>query len=86
MFEAPSTKLVCIYNVVHIRLVNLMIANKDPVNTVCNFVTLLKLNGHIQWNKFDFSDIIVAYVDGDAGKVNAVRKIDGLMKGQGSFE
>ena len=86
MFEPPPADLACTYDLVHIRLVNLVIANKDRVSTIRNLAALLKPNGYIQWDEIDLRDTIVTHGAGDAGKVDAVRKMDGLMKGHGSFD
>lgn len=86
MFEPPAAQLLHSYDIVHIRLVNLVIANKDPVGTIRNLAALLKPNGYIQWDEIDISDTVIAHAAGDGGKVDAIRKMDGLMKGHGSFE
>ena len=84
--EAPPADLIHTYNIVHIRLVNIVIANKDPVSTIRNLAALFKPVGYIQWDEIDLGDNVVAHVDGDAGKMDAIRKMNGLMKGHGSWE
>ena len=86
MFEPPPAELAHTYDIVHIRLVNLVIANKDPVSTIRNLAALLKPKGYIQWDENDLSDTIVAHAAGDVGKVDAVRRMNGLMRGYGSLE
>ena len=86
MFEPPPADLANTYDIVHVRLVNVVIANKDPVSTIRNLAALLKPHGYIQWDEIDLSDTVVAHAAGDVGKLDAIRKMDGLMKGHGSFE
>ena len=86
MFKPPPANLIGTYDIVHVRLVVLVIQNKDPVSTIRNLAALLKPNGYIQWDEIDLSDTIVAHAAGEMGKMDAVRKMDRLMKGHGSFE
>lgn len=51
-----------------------------------NLAAVLRPHGYIQWDEMDLSDTIVAHTAGDVGKTDAIRKMDGLMKGHGSFE
>ena len=86
MFNPPPAHLVGTYDIVHIRLVTLVIENKDPVSTIRNLAALLKPNGYIQWDEIDLSETTVAHAEGPMGKMDAVRKMDALMKGHGSHE
>jgi len=45
------------YDVVHIRLLCLVIPNGDPTPVLDNILTLLKPGGYIQWDESDFSRI-----------------------------
>ena len=86
MLQPPPADRVGTYDIVHIRLVTIVIEKKDPVGAIRNLAALLKPNGYIQWDEIELSDTVVAHAAGEMGKVDAVREMDGLMKGHGSHE
>ena len=84
MYEPPPTELVSTYDVVHIRLVCLVVRNKDPVPILHNLALLLKPQGWLQWDEIDVSDSVIMHAGGEGGKTDAVQRMDRLMKGHGA--
>ena len=78
IFIPPSENLSGIYDVVHIRLLTLVI-QQDPVPVIKNVAKLLKPGGYIQWDEMDITDSIVARVN-DSIKIDAMNQMDRLMK------
>ncbi|MCJ1285830.1 hypothetical protein MMC26_005171 [Xylographa opegraphella] len=83
MFDEPPENMVGIYDVVHLRHVILVIDQGDPVPAVKNLAKLLKPNGYLQWDEIDLSRTTVKAVDNSV-KVEAMTKMDILMKGRGT--
>lgn len=82
MFGEAPEDLIGKYDVVHIRLV-VCVVDKDPVPLIKNLAKLLKPHGYLQWDEIDVSDTIITAVD-DSIKRDAITKMAGIMKGQGS--
>ena len=78
IFEPPPADLVGKYDVVHIRLVVLVIA-KEPVPTIRNLAMLLKPGGYLQWDELNMTNSMVITVN-DGIKVEALTKMNRLMK------
>ena len=53
IFEPPPADLVGVYDVVHVRLVLLVIPNNDAAPVVRNVAKLLKPGGYLQWEELD---------------------------------
>lgn len=69
MLEPPPAELAHSYDMVHFRLVKLVLANGNPVvSTMRNLAALLKPKGYIQWDEIDLGDSLVAHASGDGGK------------------
>ncbi|KAF2440274.1 S-adenosyl-L-methionine-dependent methyltransferase [Karstenula rhodostoma CBS 690.94] len=53
MFTPPPAELVGTFDVVHLRLVTLVIKNNDPTALLTNVAQLLKPDGYLQWDEID---------------------------------
>lgn len=84
MYETPPTELIGKYDIVHIRLVGIVVQNKDPSPILGNLALLLKPQGWLQWDEMDISDSVIMHAAGESGKTDAVQKMDRLMKGHGA--
>ena len=69
-----------IYDVVHIRLVILVVKDGDPVPLLRNLAMLLKPRGWLQWDEVDTRDAVVAHPDGAEGKTEALETMAARMK------
>ncbi|MCJ1391624.1 hypothetical protein MMC18_004489 [Xylographa bjoerkii] len=82
VFQAPPPRAVGLYDIVHIRLLTLVIEH-DPVPVITHVAQLLKPGGYIQWDEMDISHSVVARVD-DSVPIDATTRMDQLMKGRGA--
>lgn len=69
---------------VHIRLLAVVVKNKNTMPIIKNVALLLKPHGWLQWDEIDTSDSFVVHVAGKDGKTDAMRRMDGLMRGHGA--
>ncbi|MCJ1432519.1 hypothetical protein MMC27_001876 [Xylographa pallens] len=53
MFDEPPQEFVGQFDIVHVRLVTLVIKNNDPVRLIENLRKLLKPGGYLQWDEVD---------------------------------
>jgi len=82
MFTEPPEHLIGKYDIVHIRLIYLMIDN-DPTPLLQNFHKLLKPGGWLQWDELDLSHTEI--FGAELGlKVDAVTRMDSIMKSRES--
>ncbi|KAF2235508.1 hypothetical protein EV356DRAFT_120428 [Viridothelium virens] len=73
MFTPPPKDLVSTFDVVHLRLVTLVIKNSDPTTLIANVARLLKPGGYMQWDEIDTEGL---YIDApDAVEAEAVSKL-----------
>ena len=87
LYEPPPAELIRAYDIVHVRLLGIVVRDKDPVPILKNMAMLLKPHGWLQWDEIDVSDSVITHAAGEGrGKTDAVRKMDGLMKGHGAPE
>lgn len=63
MFEDVPDDLHGKYDIVHIRLVYLMIQNDDPLPIIRNLIKMLKPNGYLQWDELDGSRMYTVSTD-----------------------
>ncbi|KAL8852119.1 MAG: hypothetical protein Q9221_002942 [Calogaya cf. arnoldii] len=71
------------FDIVHIRLIGITI-DHDPTPAIQNIAKLLKPNGYLQWEEMDLTQSIIATADDDTIKVDAVARMDALMKTHGA--
>ncbi|MCJ1381958.1 hypothetical protein MMC17_005070 [Xylographa soralifera] len=53
MFDEPPQEFVGQFDIVHVRLVTLVIKNNDPILLIENLRKLLKPGGYLQWDEVD---------------------------------
>ena len=58
MFQDPPPHLFGTFDIVHVRLV-LLVIDKDPLPTIRNLTKLLKPGGWIQWDEIDVFDTTI---------------------------
>lgn len=63
VFDPVTDNLVGKYDVVHLRLLILVVENSDPVPVIRNVARLLKPGGYIQWDDLNYPDTHVAKAD-----------------------
>ena len=78
--EKPPEEALGQYDVVHIRLVILVIGKGDPVPVLRNLALLLKPGGWLQWDEVDTGDAVVAHPAGAEGKTEALERMAARMK------
>ena len=107
MYTPPPAEHLGKYDVVHIRLVGVVVKAEDVNVVVRNLSHMLKEGGCLQWDEIDVSDSVIVHVEDDVkeegdvrgigaetgvvgtggkmkGKVEWVRKMEGLMRGHGA--
>lgn len=78
-YEKPPDEARGKYDVVHIRLVILVIGNGDLVPVLRNLALLLKPGGWLQWDEVDTGDAVVAH-PAEEGKTEALERMAARMK------
>ncbi|KAJ6151535.1 hypothetical protein N7470_007132 [Penicillium chermesinum] len=63
VFDPAPENLVGKYDVVHLRLLILVVENSDPVPVIRNVARLLKPGGYIQWDDLNYPDTHVEKAD-----------------------
>ena len=84
IYQPPPTEFVGKYDVVHVRLLGIVVRNKDPMPILQHLASLLKPQGWLQWDEIDVSDSVIMHAAGEGGKTEAVQEMDRLMKGHGA--
>ncbi|MCJ1316255.1 hypothetical protein MMC15_001576 [Xylographa vitiligo] len=78
IFQGPPENLIGTYNIVHMRLLAVVIKH-NPVTVVKNVAKLLKPGGYLQWDEMNITPSIIARVN-DSVKIDATTRMDQLMK------
>ncbi|KAJ5779110.1 hypothetical protein N7457_006830 [Penicillium paradoxum] len=63
LFDSVPKHLLGKYDIVHLRLLILVVQNSDPVPIIQNVTRLLKPGGYIQWDDLNYPDTYVAKAD-----------------------
>lgn len=63
MFEDVPEDLRGKYDIVHIRLVSVVIQGDDPLPVIRNLLKMLKPNGYLQWDEVNFAGTYIASID-----------------------
>ena len=84
VYDPPPQELIGTYDMVHIRLLGIVVRNNDTAPIVKNLALLLKPHGWLQWDEMDISDSYIVHIAGEGGKTKAVQQMDNLMKGHGA--
>jgi SAM-dependent methyltransferase len=56
VFDHPSEDMIEAYDVVHVRLLVLVVQGSDPRNIIRNLLRMLKPGGYIQWDELNYPD------------------------------
>ena len=64
VFDAIPDDLRGKYDIVHVRLLVLVVENSDPRPVIRNLVQMLKPGGYLQWEELNFPDHYVKTIDG----------------------
>ncbi|KAL9594231.1 MAG: hypothetical protein Q9219_007148 [cf. Caloplaca sp. 3 TL-2023] len=80
-FEEPPPSLQGKFDIVHIRLIGIVIPH-DPVPVIKNIAMLLKPNGYLQWEEMNVAQSVIATPD-QSTKTDAIRQMDKWMMSQG---
>ncbi|KAL8649108.1 MAG: hypothetical protein Q9226_005715 [Calogaya cf. arnoldii] len=75
----PPISLQGKFDIVHIRLIGITI-DHDPTPAMRNIAKLLKPNGYLQWEEMDLTQSIIATADDTIHMVDAVARMNALMK------
>ena len=82
IFNAPPEELHGKYDIVHIRLVGIVIRDSSPLPVLHNAVMLLKPGGWIQWDEVDLLDRIIMHPDPTV-ELPAIHRQDHMMRTAG---
>lgn len=63
IFDDPPDELLGKYDIVHVRLLMLVVENSDPRPIIRNLVKILKPSGYLQWDEPNYSDTHVKNVN-----------------------
>ncbi|KAI1370592.1 hypothetical protein F4677DRAFT_465078 [Hypoxylon crocopeplum] len=53
IFEEPPSQFVGYFDVVHVRLITVVVKNNDPRPVLANLTNILKPGGYLQWDEVD---------------------------------
>ncbi|KZZ92046.1 hypothetical protein AAL_06256 [Moelleriella libera RCEF 2490] len=70
LFEEPPQAFVGYFDVVHVRLITVVVKNNDPRPVIANLIKLLKPGGHLQWDEVDTIGCSIKAVPGAAAASN----------------
>lgn len=56
VFDHPPEDMIEVYDVVHVRLLVLVVQRSDPRNIIRNLLRMLKPGGYIQWDELNYPD------------------------------
>ncbi|KAI0191588.1 hypothetical protein F4808DRAFT_443915 [Astrocystis sublimbata] len=68
IFEEPPTQFLSYFDIVHVRLITVVVQNNDPVPIIKNLTKLLKPGGHLQWDEVDTIGCSIKTVPGNSGE------------------
>ena len=85
MFEDVPEDLVGRFDVVHVRLVLLVIPNNDAVPVIKNLAKMLKPSGHLQWEELNSFEHRVVTVSPSI-RTSAFQEMHKIMDGRGTLE
>ncbi|KAL9122036.1 MAG: hypothetical protein Q9187_001413 [Circinaria calcarea] len=85
MFEAVPENLIGQFDIVHVRLVLLVIPDNNPVPVIQNLATMLKPGGYLQWDEQSSFEHRVLTVSPSL-PTGALQQMHKLMDGHGRLE
>lgn len=64
LFQEPPPQFVGYFDVVHVRLITVVVKNNDPRPLLANLTKLLKPGGYLQWGEVDTINCSIQTVPG----------------------
>ena len=64
IFDEPPEKFLGYFDVVHVRLITVVVKNDDPRSVLANLTKLLKPGGYLQWDEVDTISCSIKTVSG----------------------
>lgn len=68
LFNEPPAEFIGYFDVVHVRLVTVVVKNNDPRPVLANLTKLLKPGGYLQWDETDTMNYTIETVPGVSGE------------------
>ncbi|KAI4863270.1 hypothetical protein F4820DRAFT_450133 [Hypoxylon rubiginosum] len=68
IFQEPPARFMGYFDVVHVRLITVVVRNNDPQPVLANLTKLLKPGGYLQWDEVDTIGSSTKVVSGRAGE------------------
>ncbi|KAK2616819.1 hypothetical protein QQS21_000196 [Conoideocrella luteorostrata] len=84
LFEEPPQEFVGYFDIVHVRLITVVVKNNDPKPIIANLTKLLKPNGHLQWDEVDTIGCSIKTVPGTTA--NDLDTLFSQLKGNDSWK
>ena len=63
IFDRVPDDMIGVYDVVHVRMLVLVVQNSDPRNIIRNLFQMLKPGGYLQWDDLNYHDVYVKTSD-----------------------
>ncbi|KAI1178722.1 hypothetical protein F4777DRAFT_536530 [Nemania sp. FL0916] len=84
IFEPPPPQFLGYFDVVHVRLITVVIKNNDPLPVLANLTKLLKPGGYLQWDEVDTIGCYIKTVPGKSGE--HLTKLNSQLKGHDTWK
>ncbi|KAI1092954.1 hypothetical protein F5B19DRAFT_452407 [Rostrohypoxylon terebratum] len=84
VYDEPSPKFVGYFDVVHVRLITVVIKNNDPRPVLANLIRLLKPGGYLQWDEVDTISCSVKTVPNVSAK--SLTKLNSQLRGNDTWK
>ncbi|KAI1487269.1 hypothetical protein F5X96DRAFT_650927 [Biscogniauxia mediterranea] len=84
IFEEPPSQFVGYFDVVHVRLITVVVKNNDPRPVLANLAKLLKSGGYLQWDEVDTIGCSVKTVPGVSA--NCLDKLNSQLRGNDTWK
>ncbi|KAI1368600.1 hypothetical protein F5Y08DRAFT_247748 [Xylaria arbuscula] len=84
LFEEPPPQFREYFDVVHVRLITVVIKNDDPLPVLTNLTKLLKPGGFLQWDEVDTISCSVKTIPG--GSAEKLDELNSQLKGHDTWK
>ncbi|KAI5926282.1 hypothetical protein F4810DRAFT_656256 [Camillea tinctor] len=84
VFEDPPSQFVGYFDVVHVRLITVVVKNNDPRPVLANLAKLLKSGGYLQWDEVDTIAASVKAVPGVSA--TNLDKLNNQLRGKDNWK
>ncbi|KAI1204851.1 uncharacterized protein F4807DRAFT_445257 [Annulohypoxylon truncatum] len=79
IFDEPPPQFIGYFDIVHVRLITVVVKNNDPQPVLANLAKLLKPGGYLQWDEVDTISSSIKTVPGVSG--SSLNKLYSQLKG-----